>query len=47
MGGSGKRLLADGSHILPNTIGRLRRLCLPLPPDETGAGRHAGLPLHS
>jgi len=32
MGGRGKRQLADGSCILPNTIGKLRRLRLPLPP---------------
>jgi hypothetical protein len=32
MGGSGKRQLADGSWIRPNTIGKLRRLRLPPPP---------------
>jgi hypothetical protein len=32
MGGSSKRQLADGSWIRPNTIGKLRRLRLPLPP---------------
>jgi len=32
LGGSGKRKLADGSRVLWNTIGKLRRLRLPLPP---------------
>ena len=32
MGGSGKRQLADGAPVLRNTIGKLRRLRLPLPP---------------
>jgi len=32
MGGSGKRKLADGSLMSRNTIGKLRRLRLPLPP---------------
>ncbi len=41
MGDSGKRKPADGSHILPNAIGKLPRLRLPLPPDETGAGTGA------
>ena len=32
VGGSGKRQLADGSCQRLNTIGKLRRLRLPLPP---------------
>jgi len=32
MGGSGKRQLADGVYVCPKTIGKLRRLRLPLPP---------------
>jgi len=32
LGGSGKRMLADGVRMQPNTIGKLRRLRLPLPP---------------
>jgi len=31
-GGSGKRQLADGACVYPKTIGKLRRLRLPLPP---------------
>jgi hypothetical protein len=31
MGGSGKRKLADGPHILRNTVGKLRRLRLRTP----------------
>jgi hypothetical protein len=32
MGGSGKRQLADGVCVWPKTIGKLRRLRLPLLP---------------
>jgi hypothetical protein len=32
MGGSGKRQLADGSWTHSHTIGKLRRLRVPLPP---------------
>ena len=35
-GGSGKRQLADGSCMHLQTIGKLRGLCVPLPPGRTG-----------
>jgi len=35
MGGSGNRQLADGACVGPKTIGKLRRLRLPLPPGAT------------
>ena len=38
MGGSGKRKLAEGSHLLRNAIGKLRRLRLPLPPVPNALG---------
>jgi len=35
VGGSGKRQLVDGSYLRLDTIGKLRRLRLPLPPAFT------------